>query len=154
MPQCFLRKKPYFPVMRLIIFFICTILSLPIEGQFIERTEEGYEVMRVYYGGGSYYLDQTQRNALLEWLANKEDLREYEILVRSHTDNIGSQAYNLYLSQMRSESVVHALNEVHIAREEIRIEDFGEDDPAYDNETLQGRLNNRRVDVILVPPSS
>lgn len=141
--------------MRLIIltlFFLSR--CLPLAGQFIEESPEGYEMMRVYYGGGSYYLDQQQRQALQEWLNSKEDLHEYEILVRSHTDNIGSHAYNLYLSQMRSESVLHALEEIHIPREEVRVEDFGEEHPTFDNTTLEGRLSNRRVDVILVPLSS
>jgi len=137
-------------------FILITLLfsGKPMMGQFIEHTEEGFEMMRLYYGGGSFYLDDQQRIALQEWLNGKEDLKQYEILVRSHTDNIGSQEYNMYLSQMRSESVIRALGEIHIAREELRIEDFGENDPTYDNSTLQGRLNNRRVDVILLPPSS
>jgi OOP family OmpA-OmpF porin len=140
--------------MRIFLLSIYVMLSGSVSGQFIEYTEEGYEMLRIYYGGGSYYIDQTQRQALQEWLSSKEHLHTYEILVRSHTDNIGSQAYNLYLSQMRSESVIRALGEIHIAREEIRTEDYGEDHPTFDNISLQGRLNNRRVDVILIPPSS
>ena len=139
--------------MRFGVFIVYMLISVQTVAQFIEHTEEGYEMMRVYYGGGSYYLDQQQRKALQEWLSSTENLHEYEILLQSHTDNIGSHAYNLFLSQMRSESVIEALGEIHIAREEIRIEDFGEDAPTFDNNTWQGRLNNRRVDVILVPPS-
>jgi outer membrane protein OmpA-like peptidoglycan-associated protein len=140
--------------MRPSLLFICVFWATLATSQFIEHTEEGFEMMRVYYGGGSYYLDQTQRKALQEWLSGKENLHQYEILIRSHTDNIGSREYNMYLSQMRNESVIKALSEIDIAREEIRIEDYGEDNPTFDNTTLAGRLNNRRVDVILLPPSS
>ncbi len=140
--------------MRIGILIVFVWLTTPLTAQFIELTEDGYEIMRVYYGGGSFFLDEMQRKSLQEWLSTKEKLKEYEILVQSHTDNIGSHDYNLYLSQMRSESVIEALNEINIAREEIRIQDFGEEDPLFDNKILQGRLNNRRVDIILIPPSS
>jgi len=140
--------------MRLALVILYVLLSLTATSQFIERTDDGYEMMRVFFGGGSDYLDQTQRQALQTWLKDKEDLHTYEILLRSHTDSIGSRPYNLYLSHMRSESVIRALEGIDIARELIRVEDFGEDYPTFDNNTLHGRLSNRRVDVILVPPSS
>jgi OOP family OmpA-OmpF porin len=122
--------------------------------QEIEITPEGHEIMSVFYAGGSYYLDQNQKVSLQDWLKAKNNLNEYEILVQSHTDNIGSMTYNQYLSQMRSESVLQALEEIMISRDDIRIQDFGELAPQFDNNQLQGRLNNRRVDIILVPPSS
>ena len=75
-------------------------------------------------------------------------------MLHSHTDNIGTLSYNQYLSQMRSGEVLHALEEIMIPRDEVRVQDFGELNPLFDNNTLNGRLNNRRVDVILAPPSN
>ena len=122
--------------------------------QFVERTAEGYEIMSVFYAGGSYYLDHPQKKAVHDWLQAKENLHEYEIMLQSHTDNIGSLVYNQYLSEMRSESVLVILEEIMISRKDVRVQDFGELNPHFDNNSLQGRLNNRRVDIILMPPSS
>ena len=130
------------------------LLTSVVEAQIVDRTAEGYEIMSVYFAGGSYYLDQSQKKPLQEWLQGKEDLHEYEIMLQSHTDNIGSLAYNQYLSEMRSESVLVALEEIMISRKDVRVQDFGELNPHFDNNSLQGRLNNRRVDIILMPPSS
>jgi outer membrane protein OmpA-like peptidoglycan-associated protein len=117
-------------------------------------TPDGEEIMSVYFAGGSYYLDDSQKKSVHEWLLGKENLNEYEIHLHSHTDNIGSLMYNQYLSEMRSESVLHALGEIMIHRDDVIVKDYGEQNPMFDNNSLQGRLNNRRVDIILVPPST
>ncbi len=134
-----------------ILFFLTPFFVI---GQDIEITPEGQEIMSVYFTGGSYYLDGRQKKSVQEWLTSKTNLQEYEIILQSHTDNIGSLSYNQYLSQMRSESVLQALEEIMIHRDDIKVKDYGELNPLFDNQTLQGRLNNRRVDIILMPPSS
>ena len=122
--------------------------------QIVEITPEGHEITSVYFGGGSYFVDDAQKKWVQDWLGAKENLHEYEISIHSHTDNIGSLRYNQYLSMMRSESVVLILEEIMISREDVRVIDFGEVNPLFDNASWQGRLNNRRVDIILIPPSS
>ena len=122
--------------------------------QDIEVTPEGHEIMRVYFAGGSYFLDNGQRKDLHDWLLGKNNLHEFDIYLQSHTDHIGSLEYNQFLSRSRSQEVLMALEQISIPKEEVRIKDFGETDPDYDNATWQGRLLNRRVDIILVPPSS
>ena len=74
-----------------------------------------------------------------------------EILIQSHTDNIGSLEYNQWLSRMRSESAYQKLLEKGIEPEMMLIEDYGEQNPYFDNQTWEGKLKNRRVDVIIRP---
>ena len=136
----------------LVLGLLLGAASLPAQDVIV--TPEGMHIMSVYFAGGSYYLDDEQKQAVHDWLGNKTDLHEYEIILHSHTDNIGSLSYNQYLSQMRSLEVLTALEEIMIARDEVRIQDYGELNPLFDNNTLHGRLNNRRVDIILAPPSS
>ena len=136
----------------LIILFCISMATL--RGQEIEITPEGHEIMSVYFAGGRYYLDGKQAGRVHQWLQSKINLHEYEIMLHSHTDNIGSIGYNQFLSKMRSESVIQALEEIFINREDIRVNDFGELNPLFDNQTMEGRLNNRRVDIIIFPPSS
>ena len=52
---------------------------------------------------------------------------------------------------MRSESAYEKLLEKGIKPEMMLIEDFGEQNPYFDNQTWEGKLKNRRVDVIIRP---
>jgi len=138
--------------MKAICFFILGLAGstcLCSQGAFSE-----FETKSIFFGGGNWYVDKQQHEELLQWIDAVPHLHEYEIVIQSHTDNIGSKDYNAWLSQMRSESVFNILNNHEIPAEWLFIRDYGEDNPLYSNDTYEGRLNNRRVDVILVPPSS
>ena len=138
--------------MRPIFLFAISLLaciSIHAQGSMSE-----FETKSIFFGGGNWYVDPQQNQELLDWIDAVPNLHEFEIVIHSHTDNIGSKEYNQWLSQMRSESVFKILEGHDIPAEWLFIRDFGEDNPQYNNDTYAGRLNNRRVDVILVPPSS
>ena len=97
-------------------------------------------------------MDDEQKMELYNWIDGIENLHEFEIVIHSHTDNIGSVEYNKWLSQMRSETVYQLLLDHTIPADWLFIRDYGEYNPVHDNSTLEGRLKNRRVDVILIPP--
>ena len=107
----------------------------------------------IFFGGGSYYVDEYQIEELYDWLDSIPNLLEkYDIHLISHTDPIGGKEYNEWLSKMRSEAVQHIiLNRGDISERKISIKDWGLDNPVYSNRTFQGMQMNRRVDVILYP---
>ncbi|MEM6629150.1 MAG: OmpA family protein [Bacteroidota bacterium] len=105
----------------------------------------------VFFGGGSYYIDGVQIQEIETFIKSVPDLENYQIGISSHTDNIGGAEYNKWLSQMRSLSVIEQLKELNIPEEQIIIKDNGQRNPLYNNNTLRGRLANRRVDIILTP---
>ena len=119
-----------------------------------QQTQDPSLIKSIYFGGGSYYIDYQQIKELNEWLDSIDGLEQYDIIIHSHTDNIGSLEYNQQLSELRSEAVLRQLLRRGIPKETISIEDFGETNPVFDNSTLEGKLNNRRVDVFLKPPST
>ncbi len=80
-----------------------------------------------------------------------EDIRNYEVILFSHTDPIGGKEYNEWLSMKRSQAVYDQLILMDIPEELIKIRDFGLTNPLYTNQTYNGRQLNRRVDVILWP---
>lgn len=108
-------------------------------------------IKSIYFGGGSYYIDYEQIIELQEFLNSVPQIESYSITVHSHTDNIGGAEYNNWLSQMRSTTVVDELIQKDIQSEMIEIKDFGLHNPVYDNSTWEGRIRNRRVDIILHP---
>jgi OmpA-OmpF porin, OOP family len=75
------------------------------------------------------------------------------ILVVGHTDRIGSDAYNLKLSQRRADSVAAYLEQNGVPRQNIRTEGRGKRDPVpgVSQETAEGRAQNRRVEITLSP---
>src|SRR6185369_2925965 len=108
--------------------------------------------MSIYFGGGSYYIDEGQVDELFHWLDSIPKLTEkYQIQLISHTDPIGGKQYNEWLSQMRSESVNELLLQKSIPQEIIYKKDWGLENPVYTNDNYQGMMMNRRVDVVLHP---
>lgn len=106
----------------------------------------------IYFGGGSYYVDEFQIVQLYDWLDSIPNLLDkYDIHLISHTDPIGGKEYNEWLSKMRSEAVQNLLLEKEIPDRKISIKDWGLDNPIYSNTSYQGMQMNRRVDVILYP---
>jgi len=72
-----------------------------------------------------------------------------KLKVVGHTDNVGQDATNLDLSARRAKSVVKELVEYHkIDASRLTSEGKGESQPIGNNETLEGRAKNRRVEFI------
>lgn len=108
----------------------------------------------IYFGGGSFYIDAQQARELKELIENLQNPEFYQILVHGHTDDIGSQEYNQWLSDMRTNEVIQKIIATGIPPEIISEQDFGELNPVYDNSTWEGKLKNRRVDIIFKKPES
>ncbi len=105
-------------------------------------------IISIFFGGGSYYIDQEQGARLQEFLEGIGKIEGYEIEVQGHTDDIGNRAYNLRLSEFRARAVKERLLNFPIPEEVIDMLPLGEDAPSFDNATWRGKLSNRRVDVI------
>ena len=73
------------------------------------------------------------------------------IQIAGHTDNVGSDASNLQLSQARANSVRGYLGSVGVAPARMQAVGYGESRPIADNNTDYGRAQNRRVEITLVP---
>lgn len=73
------------------------------------------------------------------------------IQVAGHTDNIGSDASNLKLSQDRANSVRAYLASTGVAQQRMQAVGYGESRPIADNSTDAGRAQNRRVEITLIP---
>jgi len=72
------------------------------------------------------------------------------VLIEGHTDNTGSDQYNLQLSQKRAESVrQYLINNFSIAPDRLSAKGFGESRPIASNTTREGRRKNRRVVAVI-----
>jgi OOP family OmpA-OmpF porin len=66
--------------------------------------------------------------------------------ISGFTDVIGPDGYNLDLSKRRAQRVINHLKEKGIAEDRLQLTYFGKQNPVADNESEQGRHQNRRVE--------
>jgi OOP family OmpA-OmpF porin len=93
---------------------------------------------------------QTVLDKVAESLSNEPDVH---IIIMGHTDSVGSDAYNLKLSQSRAESVVRYLTSKGISESRQKAKGYGESKPVADNNTDEGRERNRRVELQVISPN-
>jgi OOP family OmpA-OmpF porin len=72
------------------------------------------------------------------------------VRVEGHTDSIGSEQYNLKLSQRRAEAVVNYLVGQGIEASRLEPVGYGESEPVASNATKEGRYRNRRVELEVI----
>ncbi len=135
--------------MRYTLLLVIWIFAIDTNAQ--DTGTEPQLIKSIYFGGGSYFIDTYQLQELEKFINSIQGVESYSITIHSYTDNIGSAEYNQRLSELRSEAAISELLKLSISLERIEIKDFGKFNPIYDNATLEGRLRNRRVDIILWP---
>ena len=134
----------------MVIRFLFLFLLIP----FLSMGQEDYTHRHsIYFHGGQYYITPDQLVRLDQLVDSLYQRSQFEVTIHSHTDNIGGESYNKWLSQMRSLSTKMHLQEFGLEEHLMHIKDFGQNNPVYDNNTPDGRIKNRRVDIIFWPLS-
>jgi OOP family OmpA-OmpF porin len=77
-------------------------------------------------------------------------LKDKKVEVIGHTDNAGSRAGNLSLSQARAEAVKDYVASRGVHPEMVSVSGEGPDRPVADNRTPEGRARNRRIEFKVV----
>jgi len=128
-----------------------------IPGAKVERIDDGILVTFDENSGVHFETEKYNINATSEVLLNKlaNILKEYpdtDVLVVGHTDSSGAAAYNMSLSERRANSVTnYFVNSKGLSSGRFTTTWFGEDQPIADNGTVEGKAQNRRVNVAIVP---
>ncbi len=72
------------------------------------------------------------------------------VQIFGHTDNTGSEAYNMKLSENRAKAIMKYFVESGVNATQLMVKGFGLTQPIVSNDTKEGRAKNRRVDLIPV----
>ncbi len=75
--------------------------------------------------------------------------KERQLTIEGFTDSQGSSEYNMVLSQKRADIVRSYLISRGYPGNLIRANGIGEDRPVADNTSVEGRANNRRVEIVV-----
>ena len=123
-----------------------------LEGARIERIGEGIKI--TFAGGILFDVDRAELRpeAQAELVKLGRILNKYEdtnIMVEGHTDATGTEEHNMQLSLRRSESVATFLAVQSVARDRLSAVGYGEIQPIASNDTVDGRQQNRRVEVAI-----
>lgn len=73
------------------------------------------------------------------------------VMVSGHTDSTGSAAYNLELSKSRAQSVASYLEGQGVKASRFEVLGMGSSNPIASNSSAEGRSQNRRVEIKIVP---
>ena len=102
----------------------------------------------ILFATGKADLRPESRPVLKEIAATMKQHGDLKILIEGHTDNVGSAAGNLALSDARAAAVKAALvSEYGVDAGRITTKGFGDTKPSVPNTTAAGRAQNRRVEI-------
>ena len=107
-----------------------------------------YELPVIYFPVGNLTLVAEARENLNRAATYMRMRPQTHIELRGHSDSMGSRAVNLQLARRRAEAVKAYLVEKGIEAERLRVRTYGESKPVASNATQEGRLQNRRVELV------
>ncbi len=105
----------------------------------------------VTFGVDSSNIDPQFRTTLDSVASTLSQYEKTYIDVLGHTDSTGSDAYNQGLSERRASSVAGYLESRGVQSARVATRGYGESQPKASNATEEGRAENRRVEIRLVP---
>jgi len=118
--------------------------TVPLNEANIGAILERIDLPIVYYEFDRYNLIQLEKEKLKRVVRYLQSMEETTLEIVSHTDNIGASAYNLRLSEKRTNYVINHLVRNGIDVKRLKGKWQGEEKPLVSNKTKMGRNHNRR----------
>jgi outer membrane protein OmpA-like peptidoglycan-associated protein len=124
-----------------------------LEGAEVQRIGEGIKI--TFDSGILFDIDKSDLRPVSQ--TNLADLAKIlnkypdtNILIEGHTDNTGTDAYNMTLSKDRAQAVAFYLATLDVKSARFSTAGYGETQPIVMNDTPEGRQKNRRVDIAVI----
>lgn len=111
----------------------------------ISETGAAFEIEDIHYASGSAVIGRASL-LLLDLFAEYLSETGLSVEIGGHTDDVGSDADNLELSEARARSVREYLIQQGVPASDISSRGYGESRPRADNGTPEGRARNRRTE--------
>ncbi len=118
----------------------------------LRRIQFGEKVIlkNIFFNFASAKLLDESKAELRQLVQFLRDNPDVKIRITGHTDNVGKQAYNLDLSQDRARAVANYLLNEGITLSRVSYKGMGASEPVTDNDTEEGRAQNRRTELLIV----
>jgi len=127
-----------------------------LQGSGVQVVREGDNIRLVMPGNITFETDSYNLRSQFFEVLNSVGLvlaefHETTMRVTGHTDNTGSRAHNQTLSQQRANSVATYLAGQGVVRSRMIVQGVAFDQPIASNATPEGRAQNRRVELYILP---
>ena len=133
------------------------VIKTEVPGAQVTRVEEGINVTfdennpdgskaGVFFATNQYNITDNSKISLDKLVKIFNQYPETNILLEGHTDNVGTPAYNMSLSQKRAKAVGNYLKGNSVTPSRLTIKWYGESQPKVANSSDAGRAANRRVE--------
>lgn len=123
-----------------------------VQGAKVERVGEGIRVVfdsGLLFSTGSSTITPASRYNIEKLSRILSQYDDTNVVIEGHTDTIGAESSNQFLSERRAESVGSLLRAYGVSGSRISSVGYGETRPVATNETESGRRLNRRVEVLI-----
>ncbi|MFA5669338.1 MAG: OmpA family protein [Balneolaceae bacterium] len=127
-------------------------LEKDLEGTKVERVGEGIKITfdsGILFDINSYQLKDASKEEISKLAKILQKYEDTNVMFAGYTDNTGRAEYNLELSEKRAKAVAEYAAFVGVAPTRMTITGYGINDPIADNSTVEGRSQNRRVEIAI-----
>ena len=128
--------------MKHLSLFICLVIAQWLDAQ----TTFSYTV---YFNTDQHQLSTEAHKILSKAIIDLSGAESYQIKIQAFTDDEGSNAYNQALGQRRADAVLAYFDSLGLATQNAKLNNYGEQKALADNNTVENRPKNRRVDVYI-----
>ena len=121
-------------------------------GAKVYRVGEGIIVEfndKVLFGFDKSDLNEGSKASIDKLVVILDKYPDTNIEIQGHTDNSGTDKYNMNLSKRRASAVSYYLMQKSISSRRLTTKGYGESAPNYSNDTEDGRSQNRRVEFLI-----
>ena len=127
-----------------------------IENAKVEAINDGEALLVTFESGilfatNSYTLNSASQWSLTQFANSLKANPDTEVNIVGHTDNTGTDAINNPLSENRANSVKSYLMGQGVSTSRMTSSGLGSTQPVANNATADGRTQNRRVEVFIIP---
>ncbi|SEO75108.1 OmpA-OmpF porin, OOP family [Salinihabitans flavidus] len=130
------------------------IAKLPTPEECEARIDAVLAERQITFEPGSGTIDRAAGKTLDQIADILRECGEIRLEIQGHTDSQGREEMNMALSQSRAQSVLSALRDRRILTGSFTAKGYGETMPIADNDTEEGREDNRRIAFVLIKPES
>ncbi|HFK5545477.1 TPA: OmpA family protein [Elizabethkingia anophelis] len=110
--------------------------------------EKGKAVLHINFDTDKATLKPDGSDAVKEIVKVLNTDKTLKIAINGYTDNSGNADHNLKLSDARAQSVKGEITKAGIADDRLSAKGFGQQSPIADNNTEEGKAQNRRVELV------
>lgn len=138
-------------------FYFLTVLEMETMKQEITSADiltalnvDGYIALYINFETGKSDIKSESQKTIEQIVEMLKSNPALKISVEGHTDNVGTPAANQTLSENRAKAVLKAIITAGIDKTRLSSKGWGQTKPIADNKTEDGKVKNRRVEIVKI----